>query len=176
MSKITLDQDEKIVLRCRRHWYFLFLGIGRYFLSALAPLFFYAALVIFTPSLITAFFNQLWGIFFLFWFGLTCFFLRFWLDYYLDLWVVTTKRIFDIEQRGLFSRDVSIFNLANVQDVSVDVHGALATFLNFGEVQVQTAGEARAFIFHQVPNPYRVQKTIINLSHRSPDLLKIAET
>src|SRR3989344_7930355 len=31
----------------------------------------------------------------------------FWIDYYLDMWIITSERIIDIEQSGLFRREIS---------------------------------------------------------------------
>ena len=49
------------------------------------------------------------------------FFARF-IDFYLDLWVITNDRIVDVEQFGLFSRTVSELDLFRIQDVTTDVH------------------------------------------------------
>ncbi|MFZ5364671.1 MAG: PH domain-containing protein [Patescibacteria group bacterium] len=84
-------------------------------------------------------------------------------DYYLDTWIVTNKRIINVEQRGLFSRVVSEKELNRMQDVTSEVHGAIATFLNYGDVIIQTAGEEQRFRFKQVPNAAAVAQQIGNL-------------
>ncbi|MDP3985286.1 MAG: PH domain-containing protein, partial [bacterium] len=68
------------------------------------------------------------------------FFLTEFTDYYLDLWVVTNDRIVNIEQHGLFGRTVAELDLYKVQDVTSDVRGMISTFLNYGNVHIQTAG------------------------------------
>lgn len=82
-------------------------------------------------------------------------------DYFLDIWVVTNKRIIDIEQKGLFNREFSEFRLERIQDVTVEVKGILPTLLHYGDVHVQTAGEAREFIFLQVPYPHKIKNKIL---------------
>ena len=91
------------------------------------------------------------------------FLFRAWLDHYLDLWVVTSERIVDIEQKGLFSRNISSQRLYRVQDVTASVKGIIPTFLHYGNVQVQTAGAKQNFIFKQIPNPYDVTRNIMRL-------------
>ncbi|MFA5076017.1 MAG: hypothetical protein WC480_01215 [Patescibacteria group bacterium] len=54
------------------------------------------------------------------------------IDYWLDIWVVTNERIISIEQRGLFARKFSEQQLFLLQDVSSEVHGILATLFHFG--------------------------------------------
>jgi uncharacterized membrane protein YdbT with pleckstrin-like domain len=86
-----------------------------------------------------------------------------WIDYYFDVWVVTDRRIINIEQKGLFARDVSELNLERIQDVTTEVHGFIPTMFNYGDVYIQTAGEKERFEFSKVPNPYGVKDTIMHL-------------
>ncbi|MCC7522601.1 PH domain-containing protein [Candidatus Uhrbacteria bacterium] len=83
------------------------------------------------------------------------------MDYYLDVWIVTTKRILNIEQTGLFSRTVSELRLYRIQDVTSTVSGFLHTLFDFGDVEIQTAGEKTRFIFEEIPHPTRISKSIL---------------
>lgn len=86
-----------------------------------------------------------------------------WLDYYLDSWIVTNERIINIEQHGFFHRIISEVPIDKVQDVSSAVKGFLATIFNFGDVNVQTAGEKQNILFDNVSHPTVVAHTIIEL-------------
>ena len=81
-------------------------------------------------------------------------------DYYLDVWIVTNQRIIDIEQKGLFSRVVAEQKIDRIQDVTSEIKGFFSTMLDYGNVYVQTAGEKERFVFKQVPAPYQVAKKI----------------
>lgn len=103
----------------------------------------------------------------LFIFFLSLFFLVLWtlffstfLHYYLDAWVVTTERIIDIEQITFFSRDVSEFRLDRIQDITVVVRGFLETTLDFGNIQITTAGATQGFTIKSVPRPAELRKLI----------------
>lgn len=85
-------------------------------------------------------------------------------DFFLDVWIVTDHRIVDIQQNGLFNRDVSETRLDKVQDVTTKINGYLPTFFNYGNVIIQTAGTEREFEFQQVPDPVFVKDTILHLS------------
>lgn len=87
-----------------------------------------------------------------------------WIDYYFDVWIVTTERIINIEQRGLFVRHMSELNLAQVQDVTTEVKGIIPTIFNYGDVYIQTAAETERFVFRQIGDPYRVKDMVIRLS------------
>ena len=85
------------------------------------------------------------------------------LDYYLDIWVVTNHRILNITQSGLFHRKVSELRLYRVQDATASIGGLLHTLFNFGTIQIQTAGETSHFVFEDIPDPQEVTKTILRL-------------
>ncbi|MEK9151711.1 MAG: PH domain-containing protein [Patescibacteria group bacterium] len=91
-----------------------------------------------------------------------------WIDYYFDIWIITNERIVNIEQKGLFVRHISELNFFRVQDVTAIVEGLLPTVLNYGDVEVQTAGEENRFIFRQVPDPYHIKDMVMELSRRKP--------
>lgn len=83
-------------------------------------------------------------------------------DYYLDLWILTDQRIIAIEQQGLFDRIIAELNILKVQDVTSEVHGHIQTIFNFGNVYIQTAAEQQRFIFLNVPHPAEVARTVIH--------------
>ncbi len=84
-------------------------------------------------------------------------------DYYLDTWIVTTERIVNIEQRGLFSRVIATLHLNQVQDVTSETHGFLATILSYGDVHIQTAGTKERFMFKRINDPDDVKFQIMRL-------------
>lgn len=86
-----------------------------------------------------------------------------WIDYYFDVWVITSERIINIEQKGLFVRHVSELKLQNIQDVTTEVDGLIPTVLNYGDVHIQTAAEQERFLFRNVPDPYSIKWEIMRL-------------
>ncbi|HLD31409.1 MAG TPA: PH domain-containing protein [Patescibacteria group bacterium] len=85
-------------------------------------------------------------------------------DFYLDLWIITNDRIVDIEQHGLFSRTVSEVDLYRVQDVTVDVHGFFRTIFQFGNITVKTASSNIHVVFYDVARPNEIRRALIQLS------------
>lgn len=158
--------EEKLVYFLRRHPITLFGVIIGYVLLLAVPVFVWWYLNVMQPETLNdqstmALIVMGGSIFFLFgW----LFLFQLFLDYYLDSWIVTTKRILNIEQTGLFGRTVSELRLYRIQDVTATVNGALKTILNYGEVEIQTAGEREHFVFEEIPDPNKVSKTILELS------------
>lgn len=84
--------------------------------------------------------------------------------YYLDVWIITTERMVDIEQFGLFSRSISELELFQVQDVTADMHGVFPTFFNYGDVTIKTASSTASIIAKQVHRPNKIRETIVSLA------------
>ncbi len=159
------QKGENLVLFLRRHFIIIFGHWLFYIFLALIPVGFYFFIEYQFPNLLTtestyAFLLLLASIYYLF---ILLFFYHAFVDYHLDVWIVTTKRIINIEQKGLFNRFISEHELEKIQDVTAEQKGVLATFLSFGNVLVQTAGEVPMFIFRQVDNPFEVAKQINHL-------------
>lgn len=92
------------------------------------------------------------------------FFFTHFIDYYLDIWIVTNDRIVDVEQFGLFSRTISELDLFRIQDVTTDVHGFFPTFFNYGDVSVKTASQNLDIIFRNVSNPNHIRQQLLHLA------------
>lgn len=164
---IVLHDTEKVVATHRKTWFvFLFTGITS-FLMMLAPFVLYAIMRAALDPLITALSFHLLLLFaVIWWWGIwTSTFIAF-SNYYLDVLVVTDERVLHIDQHGPFSRTVSELRLSRIQDVSIEQHGLLPTLIHFGDIHIQTAGEAPNFRFTSVPYPTNVKEVIMQ-AHRA---------
>lgn len=102
------------------------------------------------------------------------------LDYELDMWVITNDRFINIEQQGLFARTIGELDLWRVQDVTSEVKGVFPTFFNYGDVHVQTAGAVEHFRLEQVPNPHEIRRIILDMAeidreYHAKDLAEITK-
>lgn len=88
------------------------------------------------------------------------------LDFYFDVHIVTSERVIDIDQHGLFSRRIDELSLAQVEDVSYSIRGILPTVFNYGKVEVQTAGTERNFFLEDIPYPEKIAQKILDLSEK----------
>lgn len=110
--------------------------------------------------------------------GASLFYLCTWLfafveftDYYLDIWIVTTERIINIEQKGLFNRTAAELDLVSVQDATAEVRGFLETIFEFGDVLIETAGEVERFHFINVNHPEKIKETVMKLTLEAKERL-----
>lgn len=156
--------DEKIHLFLRRHWLSFLPAMLSTFVMLLIPIFIFIGFKSF--GILLGEFKNLAIL------GTSCyllfvlaFFTASFIDYYLDISIVTDHRIIDIDQRGLFNRAVSEQSLIRVQDATAKKRGILQTFFRYGDVFIQTAGEAPNFEFECVPKPYEAAQKIMGLHH-----------
>ena len=157
---------ERVVLMLHRHWFFALQIFIAYTFFGIVPIVGWWALHRYT----TVFQNPQTFVYLLLVLSLAAYALIWavllliaWVNFYLDVWIVTTERIINIEQVRLFDRIVSEQKLFRVQDVTTQVTGIIAGMLHFGEVSVQTAGQQERFIFEQVPHPEKVAQIIMHL-------------
>lgn len=156
------EKDEKLILFLRRHWIILIAKWLVVLVIALVPLVIYFFLSYFEPEILKkyvyyAFLFLLSSLYYLF---TLLFFLNAFIDYYLDVWIVTDRRIINIEQRGLFNREIAEHTLERIQDVTAIQKGFWQTLFSYGDVHVQTAGEIQRFVFRQVNDPFNVVRII----------------
>ena len=82
------------------------------------------------------------------------------IDWQNDLYILTDDRIIDIEKVPLISEDRREARLHQIQDVHYVMPGFINRFLDFGNVEVETAGRGGGFTFVSVPHPREVQAEI----------------
>lgn len=149
------EPGEKVILLLRRHRFAVFYPLGIIILLALVPIVVYTVL----PA------KQI-----LFYFISSLYYLWLWLIlfykltiYSLNTLVITDRRIIENEQNGFFARKISELHVHRVQDVSVNIHGIIPTFFNFGDIVVQTAASEREFSFYMIAQPEKVKDTIMQV-------------
>ncbi len=161
---IKLFPDEIVLLVIRRHWIVfavpaLLFGV----LFVLPAIALAAAFALFPALAAPAPAASAKFLFALYLLVLTLGIFIFWMKYYLDAWIITDQRIIDIEQHGLFHREVSEIAMERIQNVTIEIPGFLATVMKFGTIKIQTASESD-FVITDVPDCYRAKDLILKHS------------
>jgi uncharacterized membrane protein YdbT with pleckstrin-like domain len=173
IKKINLKVGEEIVRVVRHYVLTLWLQILGAFLLLILPFF-----------LIFPFFRWgYWGvgIFLALIFLVIIYGIRIFIVWYYNAFVITNKRIIDIDQRGFFERIVSEVAFENIQDVSYRRSGIWQTIFRYGDVRIKLAGADEGFEIKNVRAPAAAEQLIYDLIHPSqrdrngdPDLSVLA--
>lgn len=161
------EPDEQILMFVRRHWFALWPAYLAVILLVLIIcifvfLFYFLGFAQFLSSLSLALdpSKTFWLMISILILALALFLYLSWMEYYLDITIITNRRVIDIEQLNLLQRRIVSAELISIQDVHSEVKGIFQTALDFGTVYVQTAGEAPNFILHDLPKPSNVVRDI----------------
>lgn len=162
--------NEHVLLLLRRHWTVLAKHIFRLVVSLIVPpvvlsfLYIYVGFELDPTAVLYVFMVLALSLYYLF--AFLAYFHDF-VDYHLDVWIVTDQRVVSVEQSGLFKRVTSELNILQIQDVTSEISGKIQTFLDFGHVYIQTAGSEARFTFEEVHHPSEVSKVILQAHDRA---------
>lgn len=156
----TQERDEEVVFLMRQHfatnvpWIIMTLVL---FILPLLVVPFLVAANIFTAHV--PMFLPI--ILLLFWYvGLVGFFLINFLHWYFNIYILTNRRVIDIDFVGLLYKQFSATNLSNIEDITYKQTGFFSVFFNYGDVYIQTAGVEPNFEYTAVAKPDVLTTTI----------------
>lgn len=180
--KINFEPKEKILYQLRKHW-FAFVGriIGAVILILL-PIGVIIALIKFDVHIpLSPFLAGSVPLFIIFCYAGWLLFVWItlfvqWTNFYLDVWYLTDTRIIDTNQKRLFGRGISSFYYNKIQDITVEVDGVIATFLDFGNVSIETAGEREDITLKNAAHPQKVKQIVNERMEVLMDRVKIEPT
>lgn len=177
MHKLFPSQldNEQIFLVVREHWVHLLLKVLVWVFFAFLLVLFNRFAHTYIPNIfegtlgqITLLFTQVYLLL------LTLSLFLIFVFYYLSIQIITSLRVVDVSQEGLFSHTVSELHIDKIEDATSQVNGILGTIFNYGGVYVQTAGTVERFEFHNVPNPAGIEKLVLDLYEKNSNFAKDA--
>ncbi|HUC95975.1 MAG TPA: PH domain-containing protein [Candidatus Saccharimonadia bacterium] len=85
----------------------------------------------------------------------------YWIAWYYSVYIITTQRLIQITQKGLFHKSVVDIGLNQIQMVNYEINGFQETLLGFGTIIIQTyMGD---LTIHDAHHPKKVQKEILGI-------------
>ena len=178
-DKIDFHPDEQIIAKLRKHWIiFLRDTASTLVLGIILPIITIYATKLFALGGAKAATEALVSFGVLVWFSIIFLSLSvIWTNYYLDMWIVTDRRIINIDQIGLFNRRVATWRVERIQEITVRTRNIIQSMFNYGAIEIQTAGPTDEYaIVEGIPNPERVRDIILkqvdawseSSSHKNP--------
>lgn len=155
------EEDEKIVLFLRRHFFTNVGWIIATFCLALVPIFAFSFFSFDFIPLSYRFLGVLGWYMVVFAYA----FERF-LSWFFNVNIVTDQRIIDVNFPSILYKDISECKIDNIEDISSKTGGFIRSFLNYGDVLIQTAGTLPELTFEAIPFPDKAAEIISDLIPR----------
>ena len=86
--------------------------------------------------------------------------------------LITDRSLVQVTQKSLFINKASRLSFSNVEDVSAEQRGILASIFGYGTLMIQTAGERENFDFTFCPSPNELADRIIEERQKYAETLQ----
>jgi len=155
----TQKPDEAVVLILHKHWFILawpfFKGALFIVVAIFLPLIGKIGYYIFNFASLT-FVYLAWIVVW------ASYILYEYLNWHHDKFIITDKRVVNIDQKSLFNRRVSEIEMDKVQNIAHEITGVSASTFNFGTVIISSAGGDNIEL-KDIAQPADVQAVIVKL-------------
>lgn len=146
-----LEEDEELRKIVHKHWGVILLAVIWPSVSVLLAI----AAAVLLPYRTVILLAGCWASFSMVWW------LRNFFGEYLDAWLVTDSAVIAIEWFGWFHRRSTRILYSDIEEVSYEVQGVLATFFRYGTVSVERIATGAVVSLDYVPHPREVTGTIL---------------
>ncbi|HNP89393.1 MAG: hypothetical protein BWY24_00295 [Microgenomates group bacterium ADurb.Bin219] len=150
--------DETVLLLLRQHW-----GVNTAWILAGILFFFLPWLFKYFPGYYLLPEKYQLAVFIGWYLLLAAFVFEKFLSWFFNVGIVTDRRVVDVDFFGLLYKEISDAELDKIEDVTLKQVGAIRTVFDFGDINIQTAGEKANIEFNDVPHPRRVVKLLEDL-------------
>jgi hypothetical protein len=156
------NKDETILVVLRPHWFTNFSWIFIAGLLAISPILFpLFKIKQFLPDNILRVVVFFWYLF------LFAFLIEKFISWYYDLSIITNQRVIDIDVSNILDRRFREAQINKIQDTSYKVMGVSQSFLNYGTLRIETAGENPNLVFENIARPSKIAKLLQNLCYKN---------
>lgn|GEM_PF-370837 len=146
-----LEDDEEVRLYVHTHWR---LGLQKLFWPTVSFIASWVFLVI-APFLMVFYIVSVCAVLSLVWW------MRNFLDYFLDVWLVTNMAIIDVAWHGWFHRTATKILFSDIQGVSYEIKGISGTLFNYGEISIEKVSTGGKVSLDNVSQPRLVAAAIL---------------
>lgn len=159
----TQEENEQVILFLRQHLIVMLPSVLLVLLLVVAPVLLFPLFLAVIPlpfEIPVRYMVVATAVWYVITFGVA---LTSFLRWFYNIYILTNIRLIDIDFIHLVYKEFSEARIDKVQDISFKSGGVTASFFNYGDVLVETAGGTPNIEFTAVPNPAKVVETISSL-------------
>ncbi|HBH20340.1 MAG TPA: hypothetical protein DEB30_02365 [Candidatus Peribacter riflensis] len=146
-----LEDDEEVRLYVHTHWR---LGLQHLFWPSVSFVASWTFLAI-APFLMIFYVVAVWSVLSLVWW------MRNFLDYFLDVWLITDRAIIDVQWHGWFHRSATKILFSDIQGVTYEIKGISGTLFRYGTITVEKVSTGGTVSLDNVSQPRLVAAAIL---------------
>jgi len=154
------DPDEQVILAVRAHP----ISQIHWLINGLIMIFILVIINFFLPSILKTKY-----LFFIDFFIFSVILSYFWFNivsWHFNVGIITNRRVIDIDFSSILYKEVSTAMLSRIEDVTAKTGGFFASFVDYGNIHIQTAGTEMNLDFINIPKPTETAKIINSLLKR----------
>ncbi|MCK9186910.1 hypothetical protein M0P48_05800 [Candidatus Gracilibacteria bacterium] len=145
-----LDEGEKLLYVAHRHPLVLKLSTAKpFFFGIFIPVGLYFLFPNFLPFLVV------WLVL-----GMIFWFYNF-LDWYLDVWILTNIGVVEVLQHGLLNFTSKRVEYHMIEGISYSIRGVLQTIFSYGDIQIDKMGSQIHIILEDAASPKKLERLIM---------------
>lgn len=93
--------------------------------------------------------------------GVSLWWIRNFMDYYLDAWIITNKGVIDLAWHGWFHRTSARVLYSDIQGIEYEVKGIFGTLIGYGEVTLEKISTGGTISMQYVKSPRKVEALVL---------------
>jgi hypothetical protein len=83
------------------------------------------------------------------------------IDWYFDVWILTTMGVIDLERNGFFDMASTRIDYHMMEGIAYQIKGVLHTMFNYGDITIDKLGSKTSVVLKDSTNPKKVERLIM---------------
>lgn len=88
------------------------------------------------------------------------------IDWYFDVWLLTTLGVIDIERNGLFDITSTRIEYHMIEGIAYNIKGFLQTLFNYGDITIDKLGAKTSVVLRNAASPKKLERKVMSYQEK----------
>lgn len=88
------------------------------------------------------------------------------IDWYFDVWLLTSLGVIDIERNGLFDVTSTRIEYHMIEGIAYNIKGVLQTLFNYGDITIDKLGAKTSVVLKDAASPKKLERLVMKFQER----------